>query len=337
MGKKILQNLFNYALKEGAAGLTMESAASSLVLNYRFPDGNERLFSLPQKVEKNLLLALHELLTLTPGELTTKKYCKITNKKQSLSFYLTILPNKNGEKIIINIINRPLKNWRLNQLGLQTADLKILKGALKKRSGLILVSSPAENGKSATLTALLSELNPVDRNIYVFGSGAANPLPGVNYLKPTLTNFTNVLRHDSDVLVVDDIANAEIFKNIIRAATTGRLVIATLSADSSLEAFKKIINLPLPLRLKLEGWQLFLNQRLVKLKRSKTVRSKGARPEIGIFEILELSPKLKKSLTDTNEWDKKFWLKFSNLALREGFKPLETDLKQKIKDGLAAA
>lgn len=62
MSKKIISNLFNYAAREGAKGLVIEGAPERIALNYHFPDGEERSFGLPKKLEKDLSLALRQVL-----------------------------------------------------------------------------------------------------------------------------------------------------------------------------------------------------------------------------------------------------------------------------------
>ena len=86
MSKKIISNLFNYAAREGAQDLVIEGVPEKIALNYRFPDGEERSFDLPKKLEKDLSSALRQILKLTPDELATKKYCKIEDRNYKLTF-----------------------------------------------------------------------------------------------------------------------------------------------------------------------------------------------------------------------------------------------------------
>lgn len=336
MSYKIIKNLFSYALQEGASDLVISGAPARLFLNYRFPDGSEKTFSLPKKLEKNLFASLYQLMMIAPGELTVKKPGRFSHKKQDFAFYLTILPEHDQEKIIISIIDKKTPPFSLAQLGLQAADLKNLQTGLKKRSGLIVVSAPTGAGKSTTLRALLADLDAESLNIYVLSATpAAAPLPGINYLKINSDNLNHVLRHDSDVIAIDDVSKVEILSAAVRAATSGRLVLISFPAHNSLEALFKILKLPLAWETKISALNLILSQNLAKLKRKKLSR-KNFRDTIGLFEVLKFSAPLKRLLQHSeNDWNKKDWLlKFAQTAEAEGFRTIAEDRRKKIKTGL---
>ena len=338
MSKKIISHLFNYACQEGAKDLVIEGLPTKISLNYYFPDGEERLFSLPKKLEKDLSLALRQVLKLGSDEFLNKKYCKIEDRHYQLTFYLTISPSSAGEKIIINIIPKNKKLYRLKQLGLQSRELKTLATFVKRRSGLILISSPHGQGKGATLHALIKELNSDKHCLYYLGDSFSFELPGVNYLKATKNNWAKVLNLDSDI-IISEISSENDLKNALHAATTGRLVLATISADSVWEVLLSYLKLKSPLKLKLDGLKLILNQRLAPLKR-KGAKNKFSRSitrtQIGLFEILELTPTLKNFLlaSEQSKQKNKFWEKLGQIAIRDGYRPLVIDYKKKIKDGL---
>lgn len=338
MNKKIISNLFNYAVREGAKSLVIEKIPEKISLNYHFTNGEERSFSLPKKLEQDLTLALRQILKLAPDELMTKRYCKIEDKNCQLNFYLTITPVASGERIVINIIPKSKQTWHLKQLGLQNNNLKTLKTALRRRSGLILISSPYGQGKGTTLGSLLQELNTPSRCLYFIGANPEYKVDGINNLADTPNNWQKVLNSDSDVIALE-INTEEDFKRATLAAATGRLVIATITANSVWEVMLAYLKLKLPLKLKLDTLKLILNQRVFPLKRTpkKTSRAQAnKRQTIGLFEIIELTANLKKFILEA-EHDKtknKFWEKLSSLALKDGYEPLISDQRKKIKNGL---
>ncbi len=269
MSKKILHNLFGYAAYKGIKKITIESQGKHLFFNCHSPHEKEENFTLPKKLEYDLADNLKEMLSIAPGDLANKKYCKISHKNYQLSFLASILPDKNGEKIIIDIIHQKNQLWRLSQLGLQNKSLKTIKEIINKRSGLIVISSPHTEGRSATFYALLQELNKDDLNIYLLEKDVTYNLPGINILDPTISNFNRVLRHDSNVIAFEATAEKENLKEALMAANSGRLVIMTIKAKNVWEILLKILNLDLPLKLKLDNLQLIINQRMAELKRPK--------------------------------------------------------------------
>jgi len=333
MSKRIIKNLFHYADKQGADNLIIENNNKEISFSYNFPDGETQNFGLPKKLEASLTENLRQVLKVAPGELVNRKYCKIYDKNYHLRFYLNVLPAESGEKIIINIIKRNPRLWRLKQLGLQRGQYKELKKTSKKNSGLIIISSPDGEGKSTTMYSLLQELNTNTRNTYLLDSTPEYKLDNINQLKLNKTNWNRVVSHDSDIIALDDINDDKTLQEAIKAVVSGRLVILTTSAKSSWEVLLRILKLKMPLSEKLEALDTIINQRIVKLKRAK---KKNEREEIALFEVLTLNADMKKYILDSRHdpEKEKFWESLVILARANGFKTLGEDLEKKTKDGL---
>ena len=122
------------------------------------------------------------------------------------------------------------------------------------------------------------------------------------------------------------------------AAASGRLVIASLSANSVWEVLLAYLKLKMPLKQRLDSLKLITNQRISPLKRApkKSSKKNSQRAEIGIFEVLTMTPNLKEFLikTEDDKTKEKFWEQIFKLAIKEGYEPLLSDHKQKIKNGL---
>ncbi len=342
MSHKIISQLFRLAKQEGAHGLVIESGLDHLALDYHFPDGAKKSFALPKKLEKELLDSLRQLIKVAPGELAAKKYCKINDKTHGAAFYVTILSGTYGEKIIINLVEKKPRLWYLKQLGCSQAILKNLSTGLKMRSGLILVSGPALSGKSATLYSCLKEVNTHDKNIYLLDERPEEVISGVNILNPTSANWDKILQHDCEVIAVGDLDQDENLEYAVRAAATGRLVLGAITADNVWATFQKILALPLPLSLKLDSLKIMTSQRLAKMKRQPRPRAKNQRQFIALFELLKLTPTLKKFILDhadaletrSSKITDRFWKQLATLAVKEGFVPLTAELKRRRQEGI---
>jgi len=303
------------------------------IVDYYFPDGSRHSFSLSPKMEQGLMAGLRQVLDIKPGELTSQKPVRLAGPQGRLDFHVTITPDNEKEKIIISIIDRNQRNWRLNQLGFQDNQKKEIKKFLARRSGLLIVSAPAGHGKSATAFALAADQSGEEKNIYALEDFPETALDGLNSLKQTADSWARLLKHDSDFIIADSLDKEENLKNAFRAADSGRLVIGTLSADSSFEVLAKIIKTDLPLKLKLDNLKMIINQRLENLDRSLWRSGKNIRQSIGVFEILKITPRLKAMLTKGGDkTSRKFWEDLINEAMTEGFKPLESDRQKKIKN-----
>ncbi len=335
MSQKIITKIFNYAASEGADNLVIARRADQLVLDYYFSGQDKQSLILPKKLEKELFSSLRKILAVAPGEFIAKKYCKLPHKSGCLNFYLTIMPEANGEKIIINLITKPFTLWRLNRLGLQKAELQEIKKSLNLKSGLVIISSPEGEGKSATLNSLLLELNDPSKSVYSLQGREAYEVPGVVALPPSETNWDKLLRLDSEIIFTDSLDESRSLEHAIRAAASGRLVFGTMTAADSFEALRKVLAAEPPLKLKLDNLKMIVSQRLVGMKRKPGKTSRDRRKEIGLFEVLRITPAIKTLLL--KKLEKKSddrYQELEKIALKDGFRPLAHDRLKKKKEGL---
>jgi pilus retraction protein PilT len=119
--------------------------------------------------------------------------------------------------------------------------------------GLILICGPTGNGKSTTIAAMIREINETrschlitleDPIEYRFTSGKA--LMDQRELGAHFQTFEqglmDVLRQDSDVIMVGELREPETMRLTINAAEAGHLVIATLHAGTPEEALLRLCN-----------------------------------------------------------------------------------------------
>jgi hypothetical protein len=339
MSQKIIAKIFNYAAGEGADNLVIAKRAGQLILDCFFPEQERQSLVLPGRLEKELFSSLRKILAVSPGEFIAHKYCELAHKSGRLNFYLTILPEANGEKIIINLVRKPFTLWRLNRLGLQTAELRELKKSLSFKSGLVLITSPDGGGKGATLNSLLLELGESPKSVYSLQKKNAYQIPGVISLPPTKTNWDKLLKLDSEIIFTDDLDNSHSLEYALRAAASGRLIFGTMTADNSWQALQQLLQSELPLKLKLDSLKIIVNQSLAPLNRKPKKDSPDGRREIGLFEILRLTPNLKKFLMEKygvkkNEKELNYQKELEKIAAADGFRPLAYDRSKKTKEGL---
>ena len=288
MSKKTITRFLRYARQAGANDLVIDSRPQHISLDCYLPNGEKRSLTLPKKLEVEFFASLRKILAFAPGEILTREYRKMPTRTGEINFYLTVLPGDRQEKIIINLINEPAEVWRLKQIGLTPASRQSVEQSLKWRSGLIIVASAPQSGKSATLYSLLMALDNESRSTYLLAKQPLYTVPGINILKPTPANWRAVTRHDSDYIFADDVQEDWALVQAVKAATSGRLVACALTASGEKEVLKRLANLDLPEKLSAAGRIMIISQRLIKLTRPAGKRRLQDRKIIGSFEILKL-------------------------------------------------
>ncbi len=338
MAKKIINKIFKYAAFKEASEISLENKKQGISLEYFFQGNESHSFTLPKKLEKDLNNSLEQIFKLTSNELVKKKYCRFLDSNYRLSFYLSITPSEFGNRITIKIIPKEKQLLRLNQLGMEREQLKTLKSLLKKKSGLIIISSPDNQGKSTTLNAVIKELDSPKISAYSLGLNLENEFENINCLEANNYNWDKILNLDSDIIIAP--LNSEInWQKAITAANTGRLVLGLASSDSSWKILETILKLKRPLKEKIDNLHLIINQRIYPLKRSLNAGNKKkrlSRKNIALFEFLEINKNIKNFLLESKSKKDKsdFWHKTAKLATINGYHSLKEDYRHKKKNGL---
>lgn len=175
-------------------------------------------------------------------------------KNNQFNLRLSTCPTIMGEKLVIRILDNQEKLLKLEQLGLEKSDLKILKETLTKcKSGLILFSGSTGSGKTTSLYASLNYLDYKKYNIITVEDPVEITFQNINQInvnqKINLTFpiiLKAILRQDPDIIIIGEIRDLETAKIAVNAAKTGHLVLATIHSNSATCAINRLLEIGLP-------------------------------------------------------------------------------------------
>lgn len=230
MNSKLILKLLNFAKVSGFNDLAITKHKNHHAL--WADDGlSQSLIKLPLKLENNLAEAFRHLLQIAPDHLLSGTYFKT----EGHCFLISIIPYENGEKIIIKRIEKSAPPLKISRLGLDRADKKIIKEFLTKRQGLIIVASPANEGKTSTLFALLREMEVNSKICYLLEEHLEQEIEGINRLvgqgEQRLADLENIRRHDSEVIAIDD-ATETLTNNSLSLIQQEKFVLLGIKADN---------------------------------------------------------------------------------------------------------
>ncbi|MCB9839096.1 MAG: Flp pilus assembly complex ATPase component TadA [Phycisphaeraceae bacterium] len=136
-------------------------------------------------------------------------------------------------------------NHKVEDLGLTPKQLDELRAILLQQEGVVLLSSPPANGRTATMYALAREHDAYTQNIQTLELEPSTSIEGVrqNVFDPMAgdgteyaTMLRSILRRDPDVVFVAELPDVATAQEIVRADQSRTRTFVSLRADSALAA-----------------------------------------------------------------------------------------------------
>jgi general secretion pathway protein E len=184
---------------------------------------------------------------------------------------ISSLPTSFGERVVIRILDKSIRLYRLPELGMPPAMLSSFRRLIAMDHGIILVTGPTGSGKSTTLYAALQELNAKELNILTLEDPIEYRLEGISQTQVSekkgmtfASGLRNVLRQDPDIIMVGEIRDAETAHMAIQSALTGHLVFSTLHTNDAAGAVARMLDLGVEPYLLASSLLGVLAQRLVR-------------------------------------------------------------------------
>ncbi|MCS4485526.1 competence type IV pilus ATPase ComGA [Staphylococcus americanisciuri] len=182
-------------------------------------------------------------------------------------YYLRVstLPlNLGTESCVIRITPQYFQNISLKS----TADISKL---MEKKQGLILFSGPTGAGKSTLMYQMvLYAKQELNLNIITIEDPVEQLLNGVTQIsvneKADITysaSLKAILRCDPDVILIGEIRDAKIAREVIQASLSGHLVLSTIHANDCQGVLLRLIEMGISYQDLLQSTNLIVNQRLV--------------------------------------------------------------------------
>jgi type IV pilus assembly protein PilB len=285
-----------------------------------------------------------------------------------LDLRVSSLPTFYGEKIVIRLLDQTERKIDLGVLGLEGERRRNLEACYRRPQGMILVTGPTGSGKSTTLQCILKDLRSEGTNIVTVEDPIEYELEGINQVQVQreagLTfadSLRAILRQDPNVIMVGEIRDGETAEVAFRAALTGHLVLSTLHTNDTVSTVTRLVDMGVPPFLISSALLAVISQRLVRKvcpgcrvtgdpdpsaleglpgellsavervqwgKGCSQCEQTGYKGRVGLFELLVLSPKLRKAVAGSADEGT-----IRDRARREGMFLLLEDGIEKVRQG----
>ena len=283
---------------------------------------------------------------------------------------VSILPTVYGEKVVMRLTSKTALTREKSQLGLNAQEMKVFDHILSNPHGILLVTGPTGSGKSTTLYTALSELNSEEVNIITVEDPVEANIDGINQVhvnpKANLTfasALRSILRQDPDIIMIGEIRDTETAAIAVQASITGHMVVSTLHTNSAASTVTRLADMGIEPYLIADSTVGIIAQRLVRrlcnnckiaVEPDADERellglsdnepaivykpcgcgkcdNTGYKGRIGVYEIMEITPDLKRIIAKGGTAEE-----IKEQALSEGMSTLRMSATRYVMDGITS-
>lgn len=332
-----VNNLIIRAYKEHVSDIHIEPMQELVKVRYRIDGLLEERMVLPKNMHLPVISRLKIISGMDIAERRIPQDGRVRLKihGEQLDMRLSTYPTMHGEKVVIRLLSKG-EVIGLDELGFSGDDEAKFANLITRPHGILLVTGPTGSGKTTTLYAALQRVNSQDKNIISIEDPIENEIAGVNQAQVNLkagvtfaAALRSILRQDPDIIMVGEIRDAETAEIAVRAAMTGHLVFSTLHTNTAIGAVARLMDLGLEPFLLSSSLLGVMAQRLVRVickecrqevephvnhlkilgiegpdvhvyagRGCKACRMTGFKGRSGIFELVPISDRLKKMISE---------------------------------------
>jgi general secretion pathway protein E len=151
---------------------------------------------------------------------------------------------------VLRLLDKQAGRLDLSRLGMDDATLAHMDKLIREPHGIVLVTGPTGSGKTTTLYASLSRLDPKALNIMTVEDPIEYDLDGISQTQINTRiemsfarALRTILRQDPDVVMIGEIRDLETAQIAVQASLTGHLVFATLHTNDAVSAVTRLVDM----------------------------------------------------------------------------------------------
>jgi type IV pilus assembly protein PilB len=245
------RGLLTSAIDQRASDLHIQPFVDSASVRIRVDGVLRRVMMLPDAVAVTLIRHFKAKCGMDSTNNLIPQDGRMTLVVQDREFDMrvSVLPASHGERLVIRFLEQG-RVRRLSGAGFSLAALQTLRRAIRRPSGMVILTGPTGCGKTSTLYGMLSELNSHSVNIITVENPVEYRIPGISQVEVNekagrgfATALRSILRQDPDIVLIGEIRDAETAEIAVQASLTGHLVLSTLHTNDAMTAIPRLLGL----------------------------------------------------------------------------------------------
>jgi general secretion pathway protein E len=270
---RLVQRVINDAVRLKASDIHFEASEDELQVRFRTDGLLREVEAHPRDLAASIVSRIKVMAGINIAErrLPQDGRIRVTIQGKEIDFRVATAPTLHGESVVMRILDRQDIALDFDALGFDERIKGLIRTAIARPHGIVLVTGPTGSGKTTTLYAALKEINTPDKKILTVEDPVEYVLSGVNQVpvRPQIgLTFANALRsflrQDPDIMMVGEIRDRETAEIAIQAALTGHLVLSTLHTNTAAAAITRLLDMGIDDYLLTSTVHLILGQRLVR-------------------------------------------------------------------------
>jgi type II secretory ATPase GspE/PulE/Tfp pilus assembly ATPase PilB-like protein len=249
---RLISALFADAVERGASDIHFEPEQSFLRIRYRIDGVLRQIRSLHKTYWPAMAVRIKVMAKMNIAETRAPQDGRISLMLtgRAVDFRVSSQATSHGENIVLRILDRQKGIVPLDGLGLEAAQLQLLKRMIARPEGIILLTGPTGSGKTTTLYSVLNHINNDGLNIMTLEDPVEYPM---TLIRQTSVNeaakmdfgngIRSLMRQDPDVILVGEIRDEDTATMAFRAAMTGHQVYSTLHTNSAVGAVPRLLDI----------------------------------------------------------------------------------------------
>ena len=256
-----------------ATDIHVEPLEEVVQIRYRVDGMLQEGAAYPKTLQAALMSRIKILsgLDIAESRLPQDGRAKIRVDNRTIDLRVSTFPTIHGEDVVLRVLDRGRVALQLDSLGIDPADVELLRADLKKPFGLLPVTGPTGSGKTTTLYSALLEMttgerciitleDPVEYEVEKIRQSQINVRAGLTFA----SGLRSILRHDPDVILVGEMRDQETVQIALSAALTGHLVLTTLHTTTAAGAIPRLLDMGAEPFIVASAISLIASQRLVR-------------------------------------------------------------------------
>ncbi len=270
----LVDHILNNAYAVHASDIHIDPEQNRLRVRFRIDGVLEDSQDLPKNIHGEILSRIKILAGLRTDEHQAAqdgRFRSILPNLESIDVRLSIVPTYHGENAVLRLLSDNAESFTLETLGFSLADREKILRAIRKPTGMILVTGPTGSGKTTTLYTLIKMLNSKEVSIVTIEDPVEYEIAGIKQIQVNprtglvfASGLRSILRQDPDIIMVGEIRDTETASIAVNTALTGHLLLSTLHTNDASTTLPRLLDMKVEPFLVASTVSIAIGQRLVR-------------------------------------------------------------------------